>query len=66
MKRIDVPVQFSGMVTVLVPKHLSANDAKLLANNLVLARILATSANAPTICVSKRTDAFITGHPWQE
>ncbi len=45
MKRIDVPVQFTGTVTVLVPDHLSAADAKLLANKLALARILATIDN---------------------
>jgi hypothetical protein len=45
MKRIDVPVQFTGTVTVLVPDHLSAADARLLANKLALARILATTDN---------------------
>jgi hypothetical protein len=45
MKQIDVPVQFNGVVTVLVPKHLSATDAKLLANKVALARILATCDN---------------------
>jgi hypothetical protein len=45
MKRIDVPVQFVGTVTILVPDHLSAADARLLANRLTLARILATTNN---------------------
>lgn len=45
MKQIDVPVQFSGVVTVLVPERLSKNDAKLLANKVALARILATCDN---------------------
>ena len=45
MKRIDVSVHFSGTVTVLVPDHLSTGDARLLANKLALARILATCDN---------------------
>ena len=45
MKRIDVQVQFTGMVTVLVPDHLSPSDARLLANTLALSRILATTDN---------------------
>ena len=45
MKRIDVTVQFTGSVTVLVPDHLSATDARLLAGKLALARILATTDN---------------------
>jgi hypothetical protein len=45
MKRIDVPVQFTGTVTVMVPDHLSTHDARLLANKLALARILATTDN---------------------
>ena len=45
MKRIDVHVQFIGTVTILVPDHLSAADARLLANKLALARILATIDN---------------------
>ncbi len=45
MKRLDVPVQFTGVVTVKVPAHLSHADAKLLAGKLALARILATSDN---------------------
>ena len=32
-------------MTVLVPDHLSKSDARLLANNLALARILATTDN---------------------
>ena len=45
MKGIDVPVHFIGTVTVLVPDHLSLSDARLLANKLALARILATTDN---------------------
>jgi hypothetical protein len=45
MKKVDVSVQFKGVVTVLVPKRLSADDAKLLANKIALARILATCDN---------------------
>lgn len=45
MKRIDVPLQFTGAVTVLVPDHLSPDDRRLLAEKLALARILATIDN---------------------
>jgi hypothetical protein len=45
MKRLDVPVQFTGVVTVLVPEHLSADDGRLLAGKFALARILATCDN---------------------
>ena len=45
MKQLDVPVQFTGVVTVTVPDHLSDSDAKLLAGKLALARILATCDN---------------------
>jgi hypothetical protein len=45
MKRIDVPVHFDGAATVLVPDRLSVADARLLANNLALARVLATTDN---------------------
>ena len=45
MKRIDIPVQFSGTVTILVPDHLSAVDARLLASKLALARVVATIDN---------------------
>ena len=43
--KIDVPVQFTGEVSVVVPDHLSANDAKLLAEKLALTRIVATCDN---------------------
>jgi len=43
--KIDVPVQFTGEVSVVVPDHLSLNDAKLLAHKLALARIVATCDN---------------------
>lgn len=45
MKQIDVPVQFTGVVGVLVPGHLTDHDAKLLAEKVALARILATYDN---------------------
>lgn len=45
MKRMSVPVRFDGTVTILVPDHLSPADARLLANKLALARILATTDN---------------------
>ncbi len=45
MQKFDVPVQFTGVVTVLVPDHLSAADANLLAQKLALARIVATCDN---------------------
>jgi hypothetical protein len=45
MKRINVPVQFSGVVTVMIPDHLSPSDGRLLAEKLALARILATTDN---------------------
>jgi hypothetical protein len=42
VKQLDVPLQFTGVVTVLVPNRLSAADAKLLAHKVALARIIAT------------------------
>jgi len=45
MAVVDVPVQFTGTVSVQVPDRLSPADAKLLATKLVLARILATCDN---------------------
>ena len=45
MPIINVPVQFSGVVTVQVPDRFSPDDAKLLATKLALARILATTDN---------------------
>jgi hypothetical protein len=46
MPIINVPVQFTGTVSIQVPDRLSPEDAKLLATKLVLARILATTDNA--------------------
>jgi hypothetical protein len=46
MRKVDVPLQFNGVVTVMVPKRLSAADAKLLAEKVALARILATCNNS--------------------
>jgi hypothetical protein len=43
--KIDVPVQFSGVVSVVVPDHLSDADSSLLAEKLALARIVATCDN---------------------
>jgi hypothetical protein len=45
MPRINVPVRFTGTVSVYVPERLSPEDAKLLATKLALARILATTDN---------------------
>jgi len=45
MPQLNVPVQFTGTVTVQVPDRLSPTDAKLLATKLALARILATTDN---------------------
>jgi hypothetical protein len=45
MRQVNIPVQFSGMVTVDVPDHLSNADAKLLAEGVALAQILATTNN---------------------
>lgn len=45
MPVIDVPVQFTGSVSVQVSDRLSPDDAKLLATKLALARILATTDN---------------------
>lgn len=45
MRQVDVPVQFNGVVSVQVPDHLSADDSKLLAEKVALARILATCDN---------------------
>jgi hypothetical protein len=45
MATVDVPVQFTGTVSVQVPDRLSTTDAKLLATKLALARILATTDN---------------------
>jgi hypothetical protein len=43
--RLKVLVQFSGVVSVVVPDHLSADDSSLLAEKLALARIVATCDN---------------------
>ena len=43
MKPVGLKVQFEGVVTVLVPDHLCHNNARLLARNLALARILVTA-----------------------
>jgi len=45
MAVVNVPVQFSGTVSVQVPDRLSPDDAKLLARKVALARILATTEN---------------------
>jgi hypothetical protein len=45
MAQVDVPVQFTGVVSVMVPDRLPPADAKLLATKLALARILATTEN---------------------
>jgi 2-polyprenyl-6-methoxyphenol hydroxylase-like FAD-dependent oxidoreductase len=43
--KIQVPVQFTGVVDVTVPDGLSDPDAKLLADKIALARVLATCDN---------------------
>ena len=45
MRRIDIPIQFFGTVSVLVPDRLCGTDAILLATKLVLSRIVATADN---------------------
>lgn len=45
MKPIGLKVQFEGEVTVLVPEHLCHKDARLLARNVALARILVAANN---------------------
>lgn len=45
MAQVNVPVQFSGTVSVYVPDRLSTEDAELLATKLAVARILATTDN---------------------
>jgi hypothetical protein len=46
MKQVEVPLQFTGVVSVLVPGHLSSDDAKLLAEKAALCRILASCDNS--------------------
>jgi hypothetical protein len=43
--KLDIPIHFTGVVTVDVPDHLSNTDAKLLAEKMALAQILATTNN---------------------
>lgn len=43
MKRVGLRVQYEGVVVVLVPDHLCRNDARLLARNLALAKIVVTT-----------------------
>ena len=45
MPIINIPVQFTGTVSIQVPDRLSPEDAKLLATKIALARILATTDN---------------------
>jgi hypothetical protein len=45
MKTVEVPVQFTGTVKVAVADHLSDNDAKILAEKLAIAQMLATPHN---------------------
>jgi predicted Rossmann-fold nucleotide-binding protein len=46
MKRVEVPLQFTGVVSVTVPGHFSTDDARLLAEKVALCRILATCDNS--------------------
>ncbi len=43
--KYEIPVQFTGIVTVEVPDHLPPKDAKLITTKVALARILATTDN---------------------
>jgi hypothetical protein len=43
--KVNVSVQFSGEISVEVPDHLSARDARLLAEKVAAARIVATCDN---------------------
>lgn len=45
MRRLEVPVVFTGCVSVEVPAHLSIRDAEKLATKVAAARILATDVN---------------------
>jgi len=45
VQTVEVPVSFRGVVTVNIPKDLEREQALKLANNLALARILATTEN---------------------
>jgi hypothetical protein len=45
MKQVIVPINFIGSVTVKVPDHLSNDHAKILAEKLAVAQILATAEN---------------------
>lgn len=45
MKTVEVQVQFTGTVKVAVADQLSDNDAKILAEKLVVAQMLATPHN---------------------
>lgn len=46
MRPVEVPLQFTGVVSVTVPHHLSTDDAKILAEKVALARILASCDNS--------------------
>ena len=43
MKRVGLRVRFDGIVVALVPDHLCRDDARLLARNLALAKIVVTT-----------------------
>lgn len=45
MTKLDIPVQFNGILTVKAPCHLPSTDAKLLATEVASARISATTDN---------------------
>jgi|JI9StandDraft_1071089.scaffolds.fasta_scaffold289956_2 hypothetical protein len=45
MRKIDVPVRFTGTVSVVVPDSLDDNAARLLAEKVAIAQMLATADN---------------------
>ena len=45
MKTVALKVKFTGIVRVQVPEHLCQSDARLLARNIALARILVGADN---------------------
>lgn len=45
MKKIDINVSFTGVVTVSVPNNVSDKTAKILAKDFALCKVLATCEN---------------------
>lgn len=60
MRSVEVPVKFSGTVTVLVPSHLTTVDGNILANKLALAVVVATVENPDCgECLEAACEEFI-------